>query len=75
MNRFKATLEFSGEDAENDLRLALAGRDLWMAITEWDNAMRAALKYTEVTEEVAKVLENYRELFREALYSAGVGDL
>lgn len=66
-----ATLRFDLNDPEDERshRYSLAGRDALLALDELDNAMRAKLKYCDLTHETRVILEEIRSLIPHQLTS------
>jgi len=75
----KATLSFNLDEPDDRSahKRAVSATDLYIAIHEFDNYLRARLKYEELTEEVADALQKARDSLHNELGDRGVslGDL
>jgi hypothetical protein len=64
----KVTIEFKGENAAEDAKLALDGWQYRAAIWELDQHLRGEIKYNEkLSGEVMKAYEGLRDKIREIL--------
>lgn len=62
----KATLEF---DDKADLHFALAGFDLYYALTELDQALRSTLKHGDLSDDARHELQALRDMIPHELLS------
>ena len=64
----KCTIEFNLPEEEEDLRIALQGRDIRLAISDFLNVyLRNKIKYEEITEEERAIYSSIRDQFLESL--------
>ena len=63
----KCTIEFNLPEEEEDLRIALQGRDIRLAISDFLNVyLRNKIKYEEITEEERAIYSSIRDQFLES---------
>lgn len=75
MPKAKLEWDLNEFDERTDHRLALLGKDLYIAILDMDDYFRNRLKHEELSAEVVDELEKAREYLRECVDVRGAGDI
>lgn len=71
----KKVLEFNYPEDEEEFKLHLAGPELSFVLKDFDDYLRAKLKYEELTETQYSVYEEVRGKLNELVLERGLSDI
>ena len=69
----KTTIEFNLPEDQEEMRLAMNGAKYRQALSEFDEHLRARIKYGQISEEEGLILQDIRSKLYEIMSDNGVG--